>query len=52
MHDVVVYDMAWAAPRHALLTQVRPWISSSIDKFETFDQLFDSVVTSEFAPDD
>jgi len=28
MHEVVLYDMAWAGLRHALKMKVRPWIST------------------------
>jgi len=51
-HEVVLYVMAWAGPRHALPTKVRPWISSGEDRFDTLDQLFDCAVASEFKPDD
>jgi hypothetical protein len=52
MHEVVLYDMAWASLRHALKTKVRPWISSGKDRFNTLDQLFDCAAASEFKPDD
>jgi len=51
-HEVVLYDMACADVRHALKTKVRPWISSSKDRFDTFDQLFNWAAASEFKPDD
>jgi hypothetical protein len=47
-HEVV----PWAGQRHALKTKVRPWISSSKDRFDTPDQLFDYVAASVFNPDD
>jgi len=52
MHEVVLYDMAWAGLRHALKTKVRPWICSGKDRFDTLDQLFDCAAASEFKPDD
>ena len=51
MHEVVLYDMAWAVLRHPVKTKVRPWISSGKDRFETLDQLFDCAAASEFKPD-
>jgi len=51
-HEVVLYDMAWAGLRHALNTNVRPWIPGSEDRFDTLDQLFDCAVASQFKPDD
>jgi hypothetical protein len=52
MHEVVLYNMAWAGLRHALKIKLRPWISSGKDRFDTLDQLFDSAAASEFKPDD
>jgi hypothetical protein len=52
VHKAVLYDMAWAGLWHSLKTKVRPWISSSNDRFDTLDPLFDCVAASEFTPDD
>jgi len=51
-HEVNLYDMAWAGLRHALRTKVRPWISSSKDRFNTLNQLLDCAAASKFKPDD
>jgi len=51
-HEVVLYDMAWVGLRHALHTNVRPWISSGKDRFNTPDQLFYCAAALEFKPDD
>jgi len=51
-NEVVLYDVAWAALRHALKTKDSPWISSAKDRFDTLGQLFDYAVASEFKPDD
>jgi hypothetical protein len=45
-------DMAWAGLRHALKTQVRPWIFSRKDRSNILDQLLDCAAASEFKPDD
>ena len=39
-HEVVLYNLAWAGLRQTLKTQVRPWIPSGKDRFDTLDQLF------------
>jgi len=52
MHEAVLYDMALVDLGHALMTKVTPWISSSNNRFDTFDQLFDCAAPSEFKPDD
>jgi len=49
-HELVPYDMAWAGLRPTLKMKVRPLISSSKDRFDTLDQLFDSAAASEFKP--
>jgi hypothetical protein len=52
MHEVVLYDMAWAGLRHPLMTKFRPWISSGKDRFDTLDQLFDCAAALQFEPAD
>jgi len=52
IHELVLYDMAGAGLQHALKTKVRPWISTSKDRFDTLDQLFDCAAALEFNPDD
>ena len=44
--------MAWAGLRHALKRKFRPSISSSKDRFDTLDELFDCAAASKFKPDD
>jgi len=51
-HEVVLYDMAWAALWHVLQTNVRPWMSSGKEMFDTLDQLSDCTAAPEFKPDD
>jgi hypothetical protein len=52
MHEVVLYDMAWAGLRHPLMTKFRPWISSGKDRFDSLDQLFDCAAALQFEPAD
>jgi len=52
MHEVVLYDMAWAGLRHAPKTKVIPWISTSKVRFDTLDRLFDCAAAWEFKLED
>jgi hypothetical protein len=52
MHEVVLYDITWAGLRHALKTNVRPWIANGKARFDTLEQLFDCAAASEFTLDD
>jgi hypothetical protein len=49
---VVQYDMACAGLQHAHHMNVRPWISSGIDKLDVLDKFFHFAVASEFKLDD
>jgi hypothetical protein len=50
-HEVIVCDIAWVGLPHTLKMKVSPWISSSNDRFNTIDQLFDCAAASVFQPD-
>jgi len=52
MHEVFLYNMAWAGRWQVLKTKVGPWISSGKHTVDKQDQLFHCGAASEFKPDD
>jgi hypothetical protein len=49
---MILYDMAWAGLWLSLDTNLIPWISSSKDRFNKIDQLFDRVAALQFKSHD